>query len=194
MASLSGTPESGLMDSAVAIIGTREPDAMQNRFAWFLARRLSDAGCNIHTGGAYGIDEAAMRGSLLYRLRVFLPWGTYNKNIIPPGAKTVIARKHLHPKWFASVLLYHPAPDRLSESVKSLHARNYGIIESTQLVIAFPGPGGAGGTGQGIRIAQALRIPVLHYNKGDVLPLFDEILGRARQILGLPIPTTAQSA
>ena len=57
-----------------------------------------------------------------------------------------------------SVRAYHPAPGRLKESMVKLHARNYGIVEIADAVVALPRITryGMGGTGQGIRIAQAL--------------------------------------
>lgn len=56
---------------------------------------------------------------------------------------------------------YHPNPHSLSPGSVRLHARNYGIVSKSTAVIACPSekPGG-GGTGQGIRIAKDLNIPV----------------------------------
>ena len=61
---------------AVAIIGTRNPDQRQERKARFLAYHLSHHyGCRINTGGAYGIDQAAMLGARIDMLDICLPLG-----------------------------------------------------------------------------------------------------------------------
>lgn len=49
---------------AVAIVGTRRPDAAAERFTRTLAGDLARAGCPIVSGGAFGIDAAAHLGAL----------------------------------------------------------------------------------------------------------------------------------
>lgn len=171
----------------VAIVGTRSPDSTQERRARFLANRLSHTyGCTITTGGAYGIDQAAMEGADADKLLVYLPWASYNQKIIPVGAKTIVASTLHHPDWFASVQEYHPAPSKLTFGALALHARNYGIIEHTDLVIAFPDESGGGGTGQGIRIALGLNKPVMWFNKNKSDGFYiDEILANALGRLSL---------
>lgn len=52
---------------------------------------------------------------------------------------------------------HHPASWHLTPAARALHARNYGILEQADVVVAFPRDGKeAGGTGQGIRIARAM--------------------------------------
>jgi predicted Rossmann-fold nucleotide-binding protein len=174
-----------LAQPVVAIIGTRNPDHQQERKARFLSYELShNHNCTISTGAAYGIDEAAMKGALAEKLNVYLPWSSYNREIIPDRAKIVVASERLHPHWYASVTQYHPAASRLKPGVRSLHARNYGILEHADLVIAFPNEDGGGGTGQGIRIAQALNIPVMQFNKGAESVLFSCMLSNALLYIG----------
>jgi len=174
-----------LTEPVVAIIGTRNPDHRQERKARFLSYQLShNYGCIISTGAAYGIDEAAMNGADPGMLKLYLPWSSYNREIIPDHAKIVVASESLHPQWYASVVQYHPAASRLKPGARSLHARNYGILEHADLVIAFPGEDGGGGTGQGIRIAQGLRIPVMQLNKGAESILFNTMLETALHYLG----------
>ena len=124
---------------AVAIIGTRNPDHRQERKARFLAYHLSHHyGCRIKTGGAYGIDQAAMLGARIDMLDICLPWASYNKEIIPKGARLIIADRFRTAEWFESVENYHPAPDKLTNGARSLHARNFGIIQPAHLVDCFP--------------------------------------------------------
>ena len=49
---------------AVAVVGTREPDAAGRKMAKRLAKELSGRGCTIVSGLARGIDTAAHRGAL----------------------------------------------------------------------------------------------------------------------------------
>lgn len=59
---LAGTlPE---LSHAVAIVGTRRPDAQAAAFTRALARELARAGCPVISGGALGIDTEAHRGAL----------------------------------------------------------------------------------------------------------------------------------
>jgi DNA recombination-mediator protein A len=149
-------------DVSVAIIGTRNPTPWQRDCAYHLAQQLSQKGIRIRTGAAYGVDEAAMYGSLINMLDVYLPWASYNAGIIPVGCNITVYNKWEHTTWTESVAKYHPAPERLGGAT-NLHARNYGIIADpipVHMVIAFPTTRDSGGTGQGIRIANGLGLMV----------------------------------
>jgi hypothetical protein len=156
----------------IAIIGTREPDIQQARSAWLLARTLTKMGYGVTTGAADGIDTRAMEGSYPDHLHVFLPWNTYNCNKVPEGAEITVYNPKVHLDWTASVKKYHPAFNRLRHGPIALHARNFGIIEPSIAVAAFPDEKGGGGTAQGIRIAKDLGKPVFQNNRGliGVLP------------------------
>ena len=171
-------------DDSYAIIGTRDPDENQREAARTLAFLIA---ClrrkKVRTGAAYGIDEAAMVGTQGTNLDVFLPWSSYNRDIVPSGSRVVVYSPSAHPEWTASVARYHPAAARLSRGAFALHARNYGIVVGTKTVIAFPDPKGGGGTAQGIRIAHGLHIPVIQADKGTIRDL-PRWLGTTLQQLG----------
>lgn len=172
--------------SSIAIIGTRDPSPEQVALASWAAITLSGSDYRwwVVTGGAYGIDQVAMDGAFEDRLQVKLPWSTYNREIIPAHAQVEVLGTGLpYQAWYDSVDQYHPAPGRLTQSMRRLHARNYGIVASRTAVLALPGPGGAGGTGQGIRIAKGLSLPLFQYNKGDRLPSFDELYVKIRSLV-----------
>lgn len=172
-----------------AIIGTREPDEEQSVVATQLAFAIAViGGQKVRTGAANGIDHQAMLGTGGKNLQVFLPWRSYNSNLIPPMADIVVYDPVIHGEWTRSVSLYHPAAKRLSRGAFALHARNFGIIYGARGVIALPGPGGEGGTGQGIRIAKALGIKVLQANKGTISDA-PRWIGKALQELGFADPT-----
>lgn len=175
-----GLPEK----DSYAIIGTREPDEAQAEVAFRLAWAIAILGGQIvRTGGAYGIDQKAMEGTQGRNLEVYLPWASYNQVIVPNTARRIVYDPKVHTSWTDSVGLYHPNAVRLSRSILSLHARNFGIVHGVRTVIALPSEDGGGGTGQGIRIARALRIPVIQANRGTIndAPRF---IGRALQQLG----------
>jgi hypothetical protein len=157
------------MDVYAAVIGTRKPDQNQILMATEVIRWLNVRNVIIRTGGAVGIDHLAMR--LATRLEVYIPWPGYNKTLIPSHAKTYCAQDTslYRDKWFASVYKYHPNPIALTNGARHLHARNYPIVDGVIMVNAFPDERGEGGTGQGIRIAKDLNIPLFEYRRGKTI-------------------------
>jgi hypothetical protein len=94
---------------------------------------------------------------------IFIPWDGFNGATVRSG--------FIVPAFTDSVLRMardnHPAWDRCSTAVKKLHARNaYQILginldDPVDMVICWtPNASGSGGTGQAIRIADSLNIPV----------------------------------
>jgi hypothetical protein len=145
---------------------------------------LSAAGVRIRTGAAYGIDEAAMMGALW--LDVFLPWKSYNREIIPERAAITVYDPYAHATWAASVSAWHPAPQRLSRGMFALHARNFGIQchpVNVDLCVAFPNSTGGGGTAQGMRIAEFLKIPLISIRAGQDFD-YDQLHDQVFEVLG----------
>lgn len=168
-----------------AIIGTRKPDENQAEAAYNLAFAIACIGGHtVRTGGAYGIDQKAMEGTQGRNLEVYLPWSSYNRELVPVRSRLVIYSRSEHAEWTESVGKYHPAAHNLSRGAFALHARNFGIISGCDKVIAFPGEEGGGGTGQGIRIANTLKIPIIQANKGTITDV-PRFIGKALQQLGL---------
>lgn len=157
------------------IIGTRTPDRVDFEFAKLLSAHLVGAGWIVRTGGAVGIDTAAILGGNEIdpnRVWIYEPW----EGFADPVADVDNQRIPLCQEWFDSIYRYHPTPWRLSKAARRLHARNYGMIvypTRADLVIACPGR--AGGTWQGIRIAQALGIPLrlIHTREGKRMLVAD---------------------
>lgn len=169
-----------------AIIGTRDPDEAQMEVAYRLAWAITTLGRKfVRTGAAYGIDQRAMEGSRPDRLKVYLPWGSYNRDLVPAGCSVVVYTPSIHAAWADSVARFHPNPRALSRGAFALHARNFGIVSDppVKAVIAFPGPSGSGGTGQGMRIARDLGIPVIQHNKGSITDA-PRLIGKILQDLG----------
>lgn len=154
-----------------AIIGSREvSEKMYDRLVT-MARILVRHGHEVATGGAKGADEAAMVGAAsvdVSKLHVYLPWASYNEEMIPAGANTYLYEPDTCPNWAKSVDIYHPNPAELTRGPRALHARNFGILmypKQVDAVIAVPGsldPDRWGGTGQGMRIAIGEGVPLFN--------------------------------
>ncbi len=158
----------------IAIIGSREPRESQVTFARSAAGSALARGWDIATGAAEGIDLIAMETAefmcLSPRLHIYLPWNTYNKHLIPSGAN-VYTYSYKNKDWAESVSKYHPSGGRLSQGAFKMMARNYGIVINSDVVLAMPSAKlGGGGTGQGIRIAAALDIPLYVIEREEALP------------------------
>ncbi|MEW6770045.1 MAG: DNA-processing protein DprA [Bacillota bacterium] len=145
----------------IAVIGTREPSDAQAALCRELCLALAQKGHCLRTGNAVGIDQLAIACWLetgSRRVKVFLPWRSYNADFLKDknvSVRVYDPRKDV--EWKESVYKYHPAARYLSRGVFALHARNYGIVRGADVVLAFPSPKG-GGTAQGIRVAQGLGV------------------------------------
>lgn len=149
-----------------AVVGTRNPTPEAARVCRDICAALRDMGHHLITGNADGIDSIARdtwNALAPGRVTLVLPWYNYNRRYIHKDNHVIVYTPQ-HKSWTDSVKLYHPAPEKLTQGVYKLHARNYGIIEPADIVIAFPSdkPGG-GGTGQAIRIAQGLKKTLFVY-------------------------------
>jgi hypothetical protein len=150
----------------IAIIGTRRPSPEMAALCRKIAVAFRDLGLELVTGNADGIDSIARdvwNERWPERVTLVVPWFSYNMQA--RKAHNRVVTYHGQSAWAQSVRDFHPAPDRLSEAAFKLHARNYGIVELADAVIAFPNDGReGGGTGQGILVARALGKPlfILH--------------------------------
>ena len=149
-----GTPASVLADMSV--------------IAGWLAR----TGWHLASGGAAGADTAFASGAPAGRRTLFLPWPGYN-GCRGPDCRVLSPSQLSACMEIAAGL--HPAWRRCSSGARKMHARNAAILLSASLdrpvhaVVAWTAGGRVeGGTGMGIRIAQARGIPVL--NLGSLSP------------------------
>lgn len=148
----------------IAIIGSREPKYNQVSAVIEFIKSIDKDTKKIVSGCAYGIDAMALMTAfkLGFETIGILPWNNYNRDV-QQFCTGVVCVDDFEEKdrdaAYASVYANHPAPERLTQGAMKLHARNYGIIYWSSLVIACPSnkPGG-GGTGQGIRLANKLGI------------------------------------
>ena len=144
-----------------------------------IGRRLAELGWTLRTGGAEGADQAFERGARAGggAVEIFLPWpgfsGYKNGRLERPSVEAVRVASSLHPAW-----------ERLSPAAKKLIARNShqvlgaGMDDPVAVVICWT-PDGAeteaecgretGGTGQAIRPASRLGVPVVNLKRPGAL-------------------------
>lgn len=137
-----------------------------------IAPLLAKDNYTLSTGAAQGADQAFTEGALSKngKVNLHLPWGSYEKewrNDIY-GDITLLPLQENDTQAYASVLKLHPSGNMLKDSVMRLHARNYNIIKDAEFMICWS-PNGLeiGGTGQAIRIANDLKVPI--WNLGNNL-------------------------
>lgn len=150
----------------VAIIGTRTPTEAQEIQVIQLIEKIDPLKQRVISGCAEGIDKLALQTAQNLGIETVgcLPWHTYNKEI-QQYCDWLLALEDLDAEprnaAYVSVMEHHPNAAKLRQGALKLHARNFLIIRWASGVIAAPGnaPGG-GGTGQGIRLAEAFKIPI----------------------------------
>jgi hypothetical protein len=141
---------------------------------------LQRQGWTLRSGGAEGADSAFERGAdraaredgTTARKEIYIPWNGFQKRSDQePGVILASALPRAR-EAMEMAKRYHPAWERLSQGARLLQSRNGHQIlgrdldDHSDVVICWT-EGGAikGGTGQALRIAQDLGIPVL--NLGD---------------------------
>lgn len=152
--------------TVVAMIGSREPTQHQKNMILQALQGLDPETTLIISGCAYGVDALALTHghNMGFETVGIVPWPSYNTDVQQACTRVYtmeqLGAQHVRDAE-ESVQQYHPAWSRLSQGAKKLHMRNYGIVRWANKVYAAPSskPGG-GGTGQGIRLAQGLSIPV----------------------------------
>jgi hypothetical protein len=158
------------MQKAIAFIGSRELSQFPQEWTELYCQSVRAAvkhGYTVVTGAARGSDQLAANTARIAggRIRLILPWTSYEcewwvplKNRYEDQVEIVTFDPDRDLKWIESVVLWHPAAEKLSRGSAALHARNYGIIEAAFGVVALPSTSkpGEGGTGQGLRIARDL--------------------------------------
>lgn len=168
------------MGLTYAGIGSREcpPDVCKQMTE--IANHLGNLGYTLYSGGAEGADDAFERGAS--RKKIFLPWDGFNGRhvdgnlyVVPPYVED-LAKK------------FHPAGDRLKQGALKMMSRNcYQVLgpdlkSPVDFVICWTKDGKAsGGTGQAIRIAESLAIPVFNLKERDRIRSLGQYVISSRQ-------------
>ena len=167
-------------------IGARRTPADVLSLMERVAGRLACAGWLLRSGGALGADLAFMTGadSAGGKAEVYLADGGYGPSgDLTPGGPSRAA--------FELAAQVHPAWDRCSPWVKALHARNghqvlgADLDEPVAFVMCWTRDGSldgssrsAGGTGQALRIAARVGVPVFNLARPEHRHRVEDQFGR----------------
>lgn len=153
-------------------IGSRRLNNNELTICRKLGARFALDGYTLKTGACTGTDQAFAEGAVSAGGEVVLclPWWSYEKEWVSlmkqSGLVTIQVLDDKDVEAHKSVSIFHPNAHNLKQGAKKLHARNYLIIDGCSFVLAWPKPNkfGLGGTGQGMKIAQAKDIKVINLN------------------------------
>lgn len=176
------------LPTAYAGIGSRKAPIGILALMEILASRLAKQGHVLRSGAAHGADQAFERGcdAAGGRKEIFIPWdgfqgrkATGRRDSELYGTFAGVTQKALelaaevHPNWAAC-----------SDAARKLHARNcFQIlgrnldVPVTDVVCWTPNGSGEGGTGQAIRLARHLGIPVWDLGNEETYLQFHRMLG-----------------
>jgi len=175
------------------LVGTRELTTVSPtsiRVFQLAARTAARLGITVKTGAAKGADQLAAEEVLAGGGRVILvlPWGSYEYLWVekmyysyPGNVQDITFDERVHATWLQSVESLHPAPATLGRAERKLHARNYGAVEGSEVVVALPTPPERGGTSQAMRIGRYLGIPVFNLSLPQEQDKFSSWLRELRE-------------
>lgn len=158
-------------------IGSRETPADVRELMSRIAIVMGERGVTLRSGGAEGADTAFYLGAVRVAgpREIYIPWDGFNG--MKANGTTVLhcvnqkaldLAAEVHPNWAAC-----------SQGAKQLHARNgFQVLgrnlddPSSRVVCWTPGGKGGGGTGQALRIARAMDIPIDDLGDPEVLAMY----------------------
>ncbi len=161
------------MNKYYAGIGSRQTPKEIQKLMTDIAMEMARRGWALRSGGADGADMAFELGAKLAEgsSTIYLPWETFNheSRIRHLGYSRSRETLVVQPTKAAESIAAsnHPAWQHCSSAAKLLHMRNvyqvmgHDLNTQSQLIICWTrNASGNGGTGQAIRIARKLNIPV----------------------------------
>lgn len=167
-------------------VGSRETPEEIGLVMCAIARKLTDFGWTLSSGGADGADLAFESGVRAgdERQRIFVPYRGFN------GSKSTLT--HIDPRAFEIAQRVHPAWDRCSDFARKAHARNAhqvlgrSLKDPVSMTICWTKDGAvdaasahnAGGTRTAIVISAEHRVPVFNLRNDEVLWAFKRWVGK----------------
>lgn len=153
-------------------IGSRSISIAEHLAIAKIGNLLSDMNMLLYSGNAPGADVAFQFASK-NKCVIFLPWNGFEKDIYDYNCAVDHFVMGNSEKGLESVTKYHPRPDSLSTGGRALMARNYHQIHGVppkypqvKFVVCCADPaldgGVSGGTGQAVRIAQDIGLPIIN--------------------------------
>ena len=163
-------------------IGSRETTDEALNTMHQIAKELSSRGWMLRSGNADGADKAFQNGNDGVA-EIFLPWDGYNSLSRSCSGVKVGTDLSTYVQAERIASMSHPAWDRCSQGARKLHTRNVFIVlgatltEPVDCVICWTKDGTAsGGTGQAIRLAEFLKIPVFNLYHSDTLTQLEKFV------------------
>lgn len=156
-------------------IGSRTTPAHILQLMNQIGYELANLGWNLRSGHAIGADQAFEQGCIeaVGKKQIYLPWLGFND---APRDHPDYIRPKVTQEVMEISAQFHPNWIKCTEPAKLLHARNLyqitGHLEGSEpsvCVICWTPCNNLGGTGQAIRIANHLGIPVFNLAGEDTL-------------------------
>ena len=162
-------------------VGSRETSPEICHLMTRIAKRLSEKGWTLRSGGAKGADSAFELGSALSK--IYLPYdGFEKKRQYHTGCYDAESFSN-YQEARAIAAEFHPAWNRCSEWARKMHTRNvYQVLgmdlnTPSSCIICWTKDGGFnGGTAQSMRIAKARGIPIFNLYFQDSLAKLGEFI------------------
>lgn len=153
----------------VGCIGSRDLSRPQLQRCWLIGELLARRGYQIRSGNAVGADQSYASGANSIDpslVTACLPWLSYESRAIHGDNYVAVLPELAHSertRLYDEAARLHPAWDRCGRGARALHARNGLIVDGCALVLAWPRSARVwGGTGQGMRVAQARGVPMIN--------------------------------
>ena len=132
-----------------------------------VAKVLEENDYTLRSGGASGADTAFESG-VITKKEIFIPWNGFNKRSNKEhGVYSEWPDVHTAQQAYNLAQEYHPNWIACTAGARALHARNMAQIlgrdlnQPAKFVVCWTKNGkGGGGTGQALRVAKALDIPI----------------------------------
>jgi hypothetical protein len=154
-------------------VGSRETPKHIMQMMNEVARYLESEDWILRSGAAEGADTAFEEGIHDEAKEIYLPWSGYNNS-----------KSELNPKNYPFTQVeqdltahFHPAWNKCSPSARLLHCRNTRIVlgledihgphvQPSRFIVCWTVKGMVtGGTGQALRIAKSINVPIINFGK-----------------------------
>ena len=157
-------------------IGSRETPPAIQQIMNTIAEELGARGWVLRSGHAEGADIAFELGAQDHPKEIYLPWQGFNGGRSGTGDAIDPATLSSYKQAVAYAEYFHPAWEKCSQGARALHTRNmYQILGQNlntpvKCVVCWTKDGkSSGGTGQALRLAEYLEIPI--FNLHDLAQL-----------------------
>lgn len=158
----------------VAAIGTRRPTLDEQIFCREVGAAIAKFGGLVVSGAAPGCDQAFLGGAYQANglVEIHLPWPSFESEFVTQLLHArVLYQPELRDMETARGLYFRYRQTHLPSNLVYLMARNVGIIQNADCVIALPDLK-TGGTKFGMDIADYFKIPVLNLRENKYYNTF----------------------